>query len=95
MNYMAAMLISAAVIIVYTMLGGFLAASTTDLIQSIVMSIALVVVLFFGIHHAGGVGTVIENAKAVPGYLSMVQMGNTATGEASPYGFLTIVSTMA
>lgn len=95
MNYMTAMIISAAVIIVYTMLGGFLAASTTDLIQSIVMTIALVVVLFFGTHHAGGVGTVVENAKAIPGYLSMVQMGNSATGEASPYGLLTIVSTMA
>ena len=43
-NYMAAMIISAAVIVGYCALGGFLAASTTDLIQSIVMSISLVVI---------------------------------------------------
>jgi len=95
MNYLTAMLISAAVIIFYTMLGGFLAASTTDLIQSIVMTIALVVVLFFGTYHAGGVSSVVDNAKAIPGYLSMFQMGNVATGEASAYGFITIVSTLA
>ena len=40
MDYMQAMLLSAAVIIVYCTLGGFLAASTTDFIQSIIMTIA-------------------------------------------------------
>ncbi|MGN1116051.1 MAG: sodium:proline symporter, partial [Candidatus Ornithomonoglobus sp.] len=43
-NYLTAMIVCAAVIILYTMLGGFLAASTTDFIQSIVMTVALVVV---------------------------------------------------
>ena len=40
-NYAAAMIISAIVIVGYTALGGFLAASTTDFIQSIIMSVAL------------------------------------------------------
>ena len=40
-----AMVVSAVIIVAYTSLGGFLAASTTDFIQSIIMSIALVVVL--------------------------------------------------
>ena len=47
--YLPAMIVSAIVIVVYTALGGFLAASTTDLIQSIVMTIALVIVVFFGV----------------------------------------------
>ena len=47
MDYVQAMLISAAVIVIYCTLGGFLAASTTDFIQSIIMTIALVVVLGF------------------------------------------------
>ena len=42
--YMYAMIGSGIVIIIYTALGGFLAASTTDFIQSLVMTIALVVV---------------------------------------------------
>lgn len=68
-NYMAAMIISAAVIVGYCALGGFLAASTTDLIQSIVMTIALVVVVVFGINVAGGLDVVIDNARQLPGYL--------------------------
>lgn len=94
-DYLPAMVLSALIISIYTMLGGFLAASTTDLIQSIVMTIALIIVVFYGIDAAGGMDAVIDNAKAVPGYLSMMQMGNTATGEVSAYGPLTIVSTMA
>ena len=42
---MAAMIVSALVIIGYTIMGGFGAVCTTDLIQSIVMSIALVTVV--------------------------------------------------
>ena len=42
MDYVQTMLISAAVIVLYCTLGGFLAASTTDFVQSIIMTIALV-----------------------------------------------------
>ena len=60
MNYMAAMLISAAVIVGYCAMGGFLAASITSLIQSIVMTVALFVILVFGIRSAGGWDAVID-----------------------------------
>ena len=49
LDYFWAMLISAVVIVAYTAIGGFLAASTTDLMQGIVMSLALVIVLVFGL----------------------------------------------
>ncbi|MBQ3842611.1 MAG: sodium/proline symporter [Ruminiclostridium sp.] len=94
-DYHAAMLVSAVIIILYTSLGGFLAASTTDLIQSIVMTCALAIVLIFGIENAGGIDNVIENAKALPGYLTLFENHNAADNTASPYDFLTIVSTMA
>ena len=45
-NYHLAMIVGAIVIIGYTMSGGFLAASFTDLVQSIIMSVALAIVLF-------------------------------------------------
>jgi len=93
--YLPAMLVSAVIIVAYTTLGGFLAASTTDLIQSIVMTIALVVVIFFGVHVAGGLDTVVSNAKALPGYLDMFHTYDSASGTASSYGSLTIASTMA
>lgn len=94
-SYMTAMVISAVVIVGYTMMGGFLAASTTDFIQSIIMSIALIIVLIFGVNVAGGLDVVIDNAKALPGYLSMVQSYDVASGTASPYRLLTILSTLA
>lgn len=94
-GYLPAMLISALVIIGYTALGGFLAASTTDFIQSIIMSIALIVVLGFGVGTAGGFGAVIDNAKSMEGYLSLTATHNVATHEAGSYGALTIASTLA
>ena len=94
-DYTVAMVVSAIIIICYTIMGGFMAASFTDLIQSIVMTIALVVVLGFGINTAGGWGAVMSNAQEMAGYLSLNAMHNTATGEVSSYGIITIVSTMA
>lgn len=94
-DYTVAMLISALIIVAYTTLGGFLAASTTDFMQSIVMTVALVVVLIFGVHTAGGFGAVMENALALPGYLSLTATHNVATGTQSAYSALTIASTLA
>ena len=53
-DYHVSMLIGAAVIIGYTVLGGFLAVSTTDLIQSVFMTVALVIIVLFGVNLAGG-----------------------------------------
>lgn len=94
-NYMIAMAVSALVIVGYTIMGGFRAVSTTDLIQSVVMTMALVVVLGFGISSAGGLNAVLENARALPGYFSMGATYDAGAGAASGYGFITIVSTMA
>ncbi|MBO5494825.1 MAG: sodium:proline symporter, partial [Eubacterium sp.] len=64
-DYHIAMIVSAIVIVGYTSLGGFNAASTTDLIQSIIMTIALVIVLAFGVQQAGGVDAVVTNANSL------------------------------
>ena len=93
--YLPAMIASAIIIVAYTALGGFLAASTTDLIQSIVMSFALIVVVIFGINMAGGIDTVISNAQALDGYLTLFASHDPITGTSSPYSALTIVSTLA
>ena len=93
-DYMIAMIVSALVIVGYTILGGFRAVTTTDLIQSVVMSIALVAVLAYGIGVAGGWGAVMENARSLSGYLTMAASHDAAAGTAS-YSLLDIVSTMA
>ncbi len=94
-DYHVSMLVGALIIVGYTVLGGFLAVSTTDLIQSIVMTIALGVIVIFGIRVAGGWSAVMENAHSLAGYFSMVQTHDPAAGTAAPYGFLTILSTTA
>lgn len=94
-DYLAAMIICAVIIVAYTALGGFLAASTTDLIQSVVMTAALITVVLFSGHMAGGFDAVMENAKALPGYLSLTNTYDAAASAAKPYGIITIFSMLA
>ena len=104
------MIAGAAFVLIYTMIGGFLAESASDFMQAIVMITALVSVLVFGTIHTGGIGAVVENAKAIPGYLSLTSLASPVTdaagvqqaangaplfGEAAPYGLLTILSTLS
>ena len=70
-DYHIAMIVSAIIIVGYTSLGGFTAASITDFVQSIVMTIAVIIVLVFGVKQAGGMDIVIENAKSLSGYLDL------------------------
>lgn len=94
-DYHISMLIGAAIIIGYTVLGGFLAVSTTDLIQSVFMTAALIIIVLFGVKLSGGVGAVFENAKALPGYLNVFQGYLADSGSAGSFGLLPIVSTLA
>ncbi|MFQ9516120.1 MAG: sodium/proline symporter PutP [Eubacterium sp.] len=94
-NYLTAMIVSAIIIVAYTTLGGFLAASTTDFIQSIVMTIALIIVLVYGTTSVGGVDQVIANVKDLPGYLNLNATFDSVTNSANSYGLITIFSTLA
>ena len=89
-DYMAAMIVSALVIIGYTIMGGFGAVCTTDLIQSIVMSLALVTVVTYGINSAGGFA-----ARSLPGYLSLNNTFDAANNTSNSFSFISIVSTLA
>lgn len=94
-DYHVAMIIGAVVIVGYTVMGGFMAVSTTDLIQSVVMSISLIVIVFYGIHMAGGWNEVVNNATSLAGYLSMTQLHDRAAASAAPYSLFSIISTLA
>ena len=74
-------------------LGGFSAASTTDLIQSIVMSVALISVVLFGIKTLGGMDVIASQTASMQGYLSLTSVYNEGT--AVPYGSIKIASTLA
>ena len=94
-DYVPTMIISAIVIVAYCTMGGFMAASITSLIQSLVMTFALIVVLIFGINAAGGWDAVMANAKTVPGYLDFFANTSIQATEAGKYDGIMILSTLA
>lgn len=53
-------LLTAVIVVLYTILGGFLAVSITDMIQAVLMILALVVVPFIAILDFGGLGTMLS-----------------------------------
>ena len=109
LNYKAMMLVGAVFVLIYTLLGGFLAESISDFMQAIVMITALTVIVIISTVNAGGFGAVIENAKAIPGFLDffglatpvvengaqVVADGAPVFGDPAPYGLLSICSMMA
>ena len=95
MDYFTAMIISAVVIVAYCTLGGFLAASTTDFVQSIVMTVALFVVIGFGEGAVRGFDNVFQNVQSLTGYLDLFKGFDVATGTTGSYGALPVASTLA
>ena len=110
LDYKLMMIVGAVFVLAYTILGGFLAESASDFMQAIVMVVALAVIVVISTVKAGGLGAVIENAQSIPGFLEffglaspslneagqqIVEAGKPVFGEASNYGLLSVVSTMA
>ena len=109
-NYISMMLVGAVFVLLYTLLGGFLAESASDFMQAIVMIVALTVIVVISTVRAGGLGQVLENAKAIPGFLEffglanptvgadgiqLIENGVPVFGDAKPYGFLSVASMLA
>ncbi len=109
MPYIPMMIVGAVFVLIYTILGGFLAESASDFMQAIVMIIALGVVVTVGTVAAGGLGAVIENAKSIPGFfdffgiatpttvdgVQQVVNGQPQFGAAGNYSILSIISNVA
>ena len=109
-SYETMMILGAVFVLVYTILGGFLAESASDFMQGVVMIVALTVIVAVSTVNAGGFGAVIENAKSIPGFLEffgmaspqlgadgaqLVEAGKPVFGAASEYGVLKICSMLA
>lgn len=71
-DYKYALIVGSIVIISYTLLGGFLAVSITDVIQGVLMFIALIIVPLYAIFVVCGWGNIIDAAHATDvNFLSM------------------------
>ncbi|HIU57740.1 MAG TPA: sodium/proline symporter PutP [Candidatus Ornithomonoglobus merdipullorum] len=107
--YIPMMILGALFVLVYTILGGFLAESASDFMQAIVMFVALICIVVVGTVSAGGISSVIENVKDIPGFLEMFGMAAPVTeggvqqvsngvplfGAPESYSFINICSTLA
>lgn len=81
MDYHLGMVLVAAITVVYTLVGGFLAVSYTDFVQGLMMVLALVMVPVVGVIKLGGPGEVISAVSDVdPHYWALVGSTTTAIG---------------
>lgn len=108
-SYHSMLILGAVFVLLYTLIGGFLAESASDFMQALVMVVALVTVFVLGVSASGGFGEVLERAKEIPGYLSLKTMANPQTeegiqviqngvpqfGEPKNYNILTVLSNLA
>jgi len=78
--YHVGLMIVASVVIIYTFVGGFLAVSYTDVIQGIMMLLALTLVPIMGLFAVGGPGEAIETIRSIDPDLFSFFSAATATG---------------
>ncbi|MGI6189973.1 MAG: sodium/proline symporter PutP [Clostridiales bacterium] len=78
-KYIYTMIIGALFVISYTFVGGFLAESASDFLQGIVMFFALTIVVIFGVAAAGGLSSMIDKAKAIPGFFDIFTVAQPKT----------------
>lgn len=89
--YLSAVTVGTLVIILYTLLGGFLAVSWTDLVQGLLMAAALILVPLMLIALQGGPGPSVDAVHARNPEL--LDLWTSAQGE--PLGLVTILSLLA
>ncbi|CAM3824225.1 sodium/proline symporter PutP [Tsukamurella strandjordii] len=76
-SYVHGMLIVAVVTMVYTLFGGFLGATLTDVAQGLLMLAALIAVPVAALIQVGGVGTTVDTVESVnPNFFSLVAGGS-------------------
>lgn len=109
-SYVSMMILGAVFVLLYTILGGFLAESASDFMQAIVMIIALAVIVVISTIKAGGLSSVINNAKDIPGFFEFFGLASPTVneagvqltegskalfGDAQPYTILSVFSCLA
>jgi len=81
-NYYTLMVILGAIfVLVYTLIGGFLAESLTDFFQGLLMFVALLVVLIAATVKAGGVSQIAENLREIPRFTDLFGIATPVDAE--------------
>ena len=91
-GYTLSLWIGAAVVIAYTLMGGYLAVCWTDFVQGTLMFVAIVIVPAVVVCQAGGFAATVDALNEINPYLQSL-FTTASTGKA--YGFIGLVSCLA
>ena len=80
LNYEMGLYITASVVVMYTLFGGFLAVSLTDFVQGCIMFIALVLVPIVAINDVGGIEQINNSVESINPNLLNLFSGVSALG---------------
>lgn len=80
LDYSWGLWITAAVVVAYTMIGGFMAVSLTDFVQGIIMFVALIVVPVVALTSLGGIGPTAATLAEINPDLLTLTTGVTVVG---------------
>lgn len=80
LSYELGLVIVAVVVIAYTLIGGFLAVSYTDLVQGIMMLLALLAIPIAGIFVTGGLDGTVDSIQSIDPALLSFTAGTTGLG---------------
>ena len=80
LSYGTGLWVTAGVVVVYTLFGGFLAVSMTDFVQGVIMLFAMVIVPIVALTDLGGVGATTNAIRAIDPSMLDITSGMTALG---------------
>ncbi|MCQ2079950.1 MAG: sodium/proline symporter PutP [archaeon] len=92
-DYTMAMLVGVVVIIAYTVLGGFKAICWTDVLQALLMLVAIIIVPLAAMGNLGGWDHVVSTIESSPGFSGFFDFFKNADG--TTIGALSIISSLA
>ncbi len=90
-DYTVALIIAVLVVVAYTLAGGFLAVCWTDLVQGILMFMAIVIVPVAVVESMGGISATLQNINSVNPQL----LDAFTTADGSRVAFMSVASSLA
>ncbi|OZI12683.1 sodium/proline symporter [Bacillaceae bacterium SAS-127] len=87
LEYHTGLWVITAVVVAYTLFGGFLAVSWTDFVQGLIMFLALILVPIVTLMHIGGLGPAVDTPRSIDPALLDIFKGTSFLGIASLFAW--------
>lgn len=95
LDYSWGLLLTAGVVMAYTLLGGFMAVSLTDFVQGCIMFVALILVPFVALTHVGGVEGMTQTIRGIdPGLLDLFKGATKVSFQSMTDWFQSVIANL-